>query len=177
MKIVSAQIKIFIPGQNYVTQGKVCEFSDKPTYIATMSPAKWFRNYSGYAISKRILDTFAKLKFNPQIVYDRPDLNTYYTTTRSKFTSKGVLVGYGGHSQYILPIAHWKATEGKPEVPKDYPCLSLTDWEKKMKIANLAPFEPDPPIVEDVTIPDEVRLKMREDFFNKFPEMRRLNNG
>ena len=134
MNIPSAQLKIWIPGQNYVAQGKVCEFEGKMAYLAEMSATKWFRNYSGYAIAKRLLDSFKKIKFNPVIVYYRLDLNTYYTTTRNTFVKKGILVGYGGHSQYVLPITNWKAHEGKPSVPKDFPSLSLTDWEKQVKL-------------------------------------------
>lgn len=171
--IPSAQIKIWIPGQNYVAQGKVCEFEGKMAYLAEMSPTKWFRNYSGYAIAKRLLDSFSKVKFNPVIAYYRPDLNTYYTTTRSKFTAKGILVGYGGHSQYILPIQNWSAKEGQPDVPKNFPQMSLTDWEKAV-IVGKCPTLPKP-IVEDVSIPDSVRLRMREAFYAKFPEQRRAN--
>ena len=123
--IPSAQLKIWIPGQNYVAQGKVCEFEGKMAYLAEMSERKWFRNYSGYAIAKRLLDAFSKVKFNPVILYYRPDLNTYYTTTRSKFTEKGILVHFGGHSQYVLPIHNWNAHSGQPKVPTNFPSLSL----------------------------------------------------
>lgn len=176
MKLISAQIMIFIPGQNYVTQGKVCEFSGKPSYVATMTAAKWFRNYSGYAISQRVITAFKDAKFNPVIVYDRPDLNTYYTTTRGMFIKKGVLVGYGGHSQYVLPISNWKAHEGHVVVPKDFPCISLDEWKRKTLAPPLPEFPPEP-VIEDVTVPDEVRLKLRENFYAKFPEMRRATNG
>lgn len=172
--IPSAQLKIWIPGQNYVAQGKVCEFEGKMAYMAEMSDKKWFRNYSGYAIAKRLLDSFQKVKFNPVIVYYRHDLNTHYTTTRNTFVKKGILVGYGGHSQYVLPINNWKAKLGIPKVPTDFPSLSLTDWQKKVEIEKSGTV-PAPSVVEYVTIPDAVRLKMREDFYTKFPDMRRAN--
>lgn len=173
MKIPSAQLKIWIPGQNFVAQGKVCEFDGKMAYLAEMTATKWFRNYSGYAIAKRLLDSFQKVKFSPVIVYYRLDLNTYYTTTRSNFIKKGILVGYGGHSQYVLPITAWKAHEGKPSVPKDFPSLSLTDWEKKIQLGQSSVATPE--IVEDFTISDSVRLALREKFYSKFPDLRRVN--
>lgn len=173
MTIPSAQLKIWIPGQNYVAQGKVCEFEGKMAYLAEMSEIKWFRKFSGYAIAKRLLDTFSKVKFNPVIVYYRPDLDTYYTTTRSKFIEKGILVNYGGHSQYILPIHNWNAKAGQPLVPTNFPSMSLTDWEKQA-ILSKAPVAPKP-IVENVSIPDAVRLHLREVFFDRFPELRRAN--
>lgn len=174
IKVPSAQLKIWIPGQNFVAQGKVCEFEGKMAYLAEMSEVKWFRKFSGYAIAKRLLDGFAKVKFNPVIVYYRPDLNTYYTTTRSKFIEKGILVHYGGHGQYVLPIHNWTAHEGIPDVPKNFPGLSLTDWLKKVEIVKAGKV-PSAPLVEDVTIPDSVRLKMREDFYAKFPDLRRIH--
>lgn len=168
-KIPSAQITIWIPGQNYVAQGKVCEYNGKMAYMAAMSERKWFRNYNGYAISKRVIDSFAKVKFNPTIIYYRPDLNTTYTTTRSKFTSKGILVCYGGHSQYILPIHNWKATAGIPKTKTDYPTLPLPEWERRSLTPKTIPVE------EKVDIDPHIMIRLKDDFFTKYPELRRTN--
>ena len=121
-----AVISIWIPKQKFVRQGKFCLINDKPCFVANMTAQKWFKNYAGYAISKRILDSFAKLKIKPQIIFKREDLNTYYLTNRTTFQKKGVLVFYGGHSQYVLPMKNWQVKKGKLEnEPRKLPVMSL----------------------------------------------------
>lgn len=122
-----AVLSIYIPKQGHVSQGKFCTVADKPYFIANMTEDKWFRNYSGYAISKRILDSLPR---GTTIVYKRLDLGTHYITNRTRFEKKGVLVAFGGHSQWVLPLRNWKAKPGQMEEPHQLPVMDLEDWKK-----------------------------------------------
>lgn len=123
-----AVLTIFIPNQGFVKQGKFCLINNKSCFIANMTPAKWFRNYGGYAIAKRLLDT---LPSGTKIIYKRVDLGTSYETNKTKFQKKGILIVFGGHSQWCLPLKNWKAVKGMPVEPHDLPVISLDKWLKK----------------------------------------------
>ncbi len=125
-RLPEAVLSIWIPGQGSVPQGKWCYIQDKPCFVANMTLAKWFRNFGGYAISKRILD---KLPRGTKIIYKRLDLNQYYITNKTRFQSKGILVNYGGHSQWVLPLKNWIVKSGKLEnEPTDKPVVDLESW-------------------------------------------------
>lgn len=114
-------LKIFIKGKP-VVQGKYAN----GCYFANMTPAKWFRNFAGYAIAKQILD---ELPRGTKIIYKRVDLNTHYITNKSKFQKKGIMTAYGDHRQWVLPLKNWEAKPGIPEEPKDLPVDTIHDWK------------------------------------------------
>jgi hypothetical protein len=157
-----AQIGIWI-GNKFLAQGKICYYKGKASYIADMSPVKVIRFCNGYAIAKRITDTFAEHDFNPQIIYTRVDMGQFYTTTRSKFTSKGILRDFGGHDQWILPLASWKASKGKVEVEKDYPTMDIREWADMLTHT-----------VEDFTIPDKTKWEALRKVFHPTDQLERV---
>ena len=118
-------LKIFIKGKP-IKQGKYAEIDGKPCYFANMTKAKWFRNYTGYAIAKQILD---ELPRGTKIIYKRVDLNTHYITNKTRIYKKGILFVYGDHRQYCLPLKQWEAKAGMPAEPKDLPVDILSDWK------------------------------------------------
>ena len=124
----SAVLSIWIPKQGHISQGKFCYIGGKPYFIANMTADKWFRNYAGYAISKRILDALPR---GTTIVYKRLDLGTYYIANRTRFEKKGILVAFGGHSQWVLPLKQWGAKAGQIEEPHQLPVMDLEDWKKE----------------------------------------------
>jgi len=144
-----AQVGIWI-GNHFERQGKICLLNKKPVYIASMDEDKVIRFCNGYAISKRILDVFKEHDFSPKIIYTRDDMNTYYTTTRSMFTTMGILRDMGRpghkHSQWILPLAYWNVEQGHVTVPRDYPTMDISEW------ADLLTHN-----VEDFSIPNGVK--------------------
>ncbi|MBI3980693.1 hypothetical protein HY345_01725 [Candidatus Microgenomates bacterium] len=146
-------ISIYIPKQGFVSQGKFCFIAGKPSFVANMTERKWFRNYGGYAISRRILDNLPK---GTQIIFKREDLNQYYTTNATTFRKKGILGSWGGHSQYCLPIKNWKPKEGKLlNEPKDKLIMPLEGWLKSV--------EPAPqPTLTDPLISYKTRAKLAE---------------
>lgn len=105
-----------------------------------MTERKLWRNYNGYGIARRILEALPR---GTVIVYKRADQNSYYLTNKSRFASKGVLVGYGGHSQFVLPIKQWTPKVGQFEEPHQLPVMSLDRWLKASpeKVARTAPRE------------------------------------
>lgn len=112
------------------SQGKFYYLEGKPIYLADMNPNKWWRNYSGYSISKQIIEAFEKLKLRPRIIYRLKDKGTLYETTQTKFKKKGILVAYGGHQQYVLPIKEWKAKQASIEEPHGLPEMTVNLWTK-----------------------------------------------
>jgi hypothetical protein len=127
-----------------------------------MTEAKWFRNYGGYSISKRVLDA---LPPGTKIIYKRIDLNTSYQTNNSKFQKKGILLAYGGHSQWVLPLKNWETLKGMPEEPHKLPIVGLDRW---LKGAGGSVLSAGPHIVEDCSIPNDVRLKLADIFRAKY---------
>lgn len=122
-------LAIWIPKQALVAQGKFCYLEGKPCFIANMTERKLWRNYGGYSISRRLLE---KLPRGTRIIYKRPDLNTYYTTNKNRIQTKGVLVNYGSHTQWVLPLRHWKVFSGTLEnEPKDLPVTDLEKWDSE----------------------------------------------
>ena len=120
-----AVLTIWIPKQGFVRQGKFCLIDNKPCFIANMTARKWWKNYSGYAIAKRILE---KLPRGTRIIFKRVDLNTSYETNKTKFQKKGILVSFGFHSQWCLPLKDWKVIKGMPKEPHQLPVISLDKW-------------------------------------------------
>lgn len=110
-------------------QGKFYYNMGKPVYLADMTPNKWWRNYGGYSISRQILDAFSKVKVRPTIIYRDRVKGMLYITNMTKFKKKGILVAYGGHSQYVLPINSFEAKNVvlKGE-PKGLPVLTVSKW-------------------------------------------------
>jgi hypothetical protein len=149
----STCLKIFIKGHP-VIQGKYAEVNGKPCYFANMTAIKFFRNYSGYAIAKQILDDLPR---GTKIIYKRRDLNTHYITNRQRFYKRGILVVFGNHRQYVLPLKLWEAKAGMPVEPKDLPIDTLSDWkhgevnndEYKRSVGRLAELARQNPIIAE----------------------------
>lgn len=122
-------------------QGKFFYMNKKPVFMADMTPAKWWKNYAGYSISKQILDAFSKVKVRPTIIYRYRIKGMNYFTNMTKFKTKGILVAYGGHSQYVLPIGNWEAKRVSMKgVPMDLPVILLSQWVKTVN--EVAPTKP-----------------------------------
>lgn len=102
----------------------------KPVFLANMTDAKWWRNFSGYSISCQILEAFTKAKIKPLILYKIVGKGLVYQATKTTFYKKGVLVPYGLHRQIVLPIQNWKPfTEALLE-PYNLPILTTDEWLK-----------------------------------------------
>lgn len=117
-------------------QGKFYGVGKKYYYIANIDDAKLFRKFNGYAIAKRLLTKFEELKIrNLTIIYRYVERNTIYITKPSVFKTKGILVAFGGHSQYVLPLKNWEVhqTDFKDD-PKDLPVVDLEKWGKEDKV-------------------------------------------
>jgi hypothetical protein len=115
-------------------QGKFYYENGKPIYLADMTPNKWWRNYGGYSIAKQILEAFSKLKLRPQIVYRVRERGTLYMAKITDFRKKGIMVAYGSHEQYVLPIKSWKGVQAALNDPKGLPVMNLADWMKTTDI-------------------------------------------
>ena len=119
-------------------QGKFYLLGNKPTFLADMTPAKLWRNYNGYSIAKQILEAFSKVKIRPQIIYRVKEKNILYYSTPSYFTKYGILVPYGSHQQYVLPLRKWHAKDEPIWEPFNLRVMNLNDWikgeEKKEKV-------------------------------------------
>lgn len=148
-----AVLTIWIPNQKFVKQGKYCLIDGKPCFIANMTEAKWFRIYAGYGIAKRILDALPR---GTKIIYKRVDLGTSYETNKTKFQKKGILVSFGGHSQWVLPLKNWKVIKGMPVEPHQLPVITLDQWLKKT-------LE-----VQNVSIHPDVMLRLGKEFKAKY---------
>lgn len=116
-------------------QGKFYAVGKKSYFIVNIDDAKLFRKFNGYAISKRLLDKFAELKIrNLTIIYRYVERKTIYITKPSVFKTKGILVAFGGHSQYVLPLKNWQAHQADfKEDPKDLPVIDLEKWGKEIE--------------------------------------------
>jgi len=123
-----------------------------------MTAQKWFRNYGGYSIAKRILDALPR---GTKIIYKRIDQQQYFITNKTKFQKKGILVSFGAHSQWVLPLKNWVVKHGvlKNE-PKDLPVISLDKWTKTG--ASSPPVLATSPPLEDFSIPNDVRLRLKK---------------
>ncbi len=122
-----AVLTIYIFNQGNISQGKFFYLEGKPCFIANMTLAKWWINFKGYSISKRILDSLPR---GTQIIYKRLDLNTYYTANRNRFEKHGILIKAGKfpHDQWVLPLKQWDTHQGKIEEPTNLPLMDLEDW-------------------------------------------------
>jgi len=131
--------------RHHEPQGKFYYHQGKPIYIADVTPNKWWRNYGGYSISRQILDAFSKVKIRPAIIYRDKIKAMVYTSNMTNFKKKGILVAYGGHSQYVLPINRWDAKniliKGEPY---NLPVITVANWIKTKK-----PDPNEPPAPED----------------------------
>lgn len=145
-------------------QGKFFYLEGKPIYLADMTPNKWWRNYSGYSISKQIIEAFEKLKLRPRIIYRLKDKGTLYEATQTKFKKKGILVAYGGHSQYVLPIKEWTAKQAVLTDPHQLPVMSVDDWVKSTESYIGMDFAGNEPVVIDLS----VKKRLAEDFRARF---------
>lgn len=131
------------------SQGKFYYLNGKPVFLADMTPAKWWRSFGGYSISKQILDAFSKLKIRPQIIYRLKEKAILYFTTPTVFKKKGILVPYGFHEQYVLPIHNFKAVSVRLESePTNLPVMVLADWMKTNEFAGNKTLEIAEPVQE-----------------------------
>ena len=112
-------------------QGKIFQKDGRWIYLADMTPAKLFYKVNGYAISRHILDAFSKAKIKPRILYRLKEKGIVYETVASTFKSKGILVNYGNHTQWILPLNKWKVVNLELNERKDYPTISVSEWLKE----------------------------------------------
>jgi len=154
-KLPEAILSIYIK-KNLTEQGKFCFIDRKPSFIANMTPAKWFKNFAGYAIAKQIL---TKLPRGTRIIYKRNDLNTHYITNKTGFYRKGVAINYGDHQQIVLPIKEWKWFKGKPKEKYNLSKMVLSKWKKKGEKRHL---------IEDYTIPLDIKARLKEVYRRRF---------
>lgn len=154
MNLSPAVLRIWIKGKPLV-QGKFCYLNGKPVYIANMTSAKLSINGWGYAIAKQILDAFGKAKVKPRIIYKRADLQQHYITNRHKFQTKGIFRNDGDHQQFWLPLKNWEAHNGLPEEPYKLSVMDVSKWLKSGRQEER--------VIEDVSIPDDVRLRLRDE--------------
>ena len=140
-KFPQARLSIFISGTP-VLQGKFYYLNEKSVFLVNIDDNKLFRNYNGYAIATQIVETFKKAKLRPIILYKHITRNLIYQTTLGKFTSKGVLVNYGGHRQYVLPISNWTFFKDDLNEPYNLPSISVDNWLKTpVKTLHIDPQE------------------------------------
>lgn len=132
----NAVLSIYIPNQGFAPQGKICRIDEKWHFIANMTDKKLWRNYNGYSIAKRILDS---LPYGTKIVYKRVDLNFYYSTNKSTFEKKGILVPYGSHRQWVLPLKNWEAHSGQFEEPHNLAVMNVDKWLRAGKTREVSP--------------------------------------
>ena len=153
-----AVLTIWIPGQKFIPQGKFCLIDEKPCFVANMTEAKLWRNYGGYAISKRILNALPR---GTKIIFKRVDQQQYFITNKTKFQTKGILVSFGGHSQWVLPLKNWIIKHGTlKNEPKDLPVISLDRWVGSRDEQATCSRPP----LEDFSIPIDVKLRLKEVF-------------
>jgi hypothetical protein len=161
-KLKQAVISIYYKdkfGQlHYEPQGKFFYLDEKPVFLADMTDSKLWRKFNGYSIAKRLLEAFADLKIKPQIIYRLKTKGTLYYAKSSYFTTKGILVAYGDHQQYILPVKNFDAKQGSISgEPMNLPKMRLEDW-KKSEQREAPQFNVD----EKVVIAPEVRMSLSE---------------
>ncbi|HYD35525.1 MAG TPA: hypothetical protein VD999_05635 [Vitreimonas sp.] len=125
-------------------QGKFFYLDGKPVFLADMNPNKLWRKFNGYSIAKQILEVFSELKLRPQIIYRLKSSGLLYYAKPTSFTTKGIMVSYGNHQQYILPIKNFEAKQkALINEPKNLPLLDLDRW-KKLEEINFPEPEPRP---------------------------------
>lgn len=123
------RLSIFISGTP-ILQGKIYYLNEKPVFLVNIDDNKLFRNYNGYAIAAQIVETFKKAKLRPTILYKHVTRNLIYQATLGKFTTKGALVNYGGHRQYVLAMPHWTFFKEDLNEPYNLPSMSVDQWLK-----------------------------------------------
>ena len=128
----TARLSIFIKDKP-VLQGKFYTLNEKPVFLVNIDDNKLFRNYNGYSIAQQIIEGFSKAKLRPLILYKHITRNIIYQTTPSTFTKKGVLVDYGGHKQFVLPIKNWKTFKGDLQEPYNLPQMTIDELIKPPK--------------------------------------------
>ena len=109
-------------------QGKFFYLEGKPVFIA--DDRQLWTKFNGYSISKQILEAFTKSKIRPQIIYRFKHMSQLYYAKPSTFKSKGILVSFGGHEQYILPKTHFDAKHATIHDPHGLSEMSVSDWIK-----------------------------------------------
>lgn len=130
--------------KHHEPQGKFFYAYNKAIYLADMTSHKWWNNYGGYSISKQILDAFSRVGERPTIVYRIKNSTTFYTANMTTFKKMGVLVAYGGHAQYVLPIGKWKVHEGKIKGEAfNLPVVTVANWIKSKNEDPNDAFVPD----------------------------------
>jgi len=154
-----AVLTIFIPKQGFVRQGKVCLIDGKPCFVANMTARKEWKVYSGYSIAKRILDALPR---GTKIIYKRIDQQQYFITNKTKFQKKGILVSFGAHSQWVLPLKNWIVKHGiLPNEPHQLPVISLDKWTKT---GVSGAGQTSSPQIEDFSIPLDIKLRLKKVF-------------
>ena len=113
-------------------QGKVYPDGKKWVYLADVDDGKLWRNYNGYSIAKQLTDAFSKLKLRIRICYRLKPQGLMYETNLSTITgSKSILINYGGHSQWCLPLKNWKVKKAIQDDPHGLPVIDLDKWSKE----------------------------------------------
>lgn len=155
--MINCRLNIWI-NRKLVPQGKIYQQDGRWIYLADITENKWWRNYSGYSISAQILEAFTKAKIKPRIIYNLYKEGILYETNKSAFYKKGILVPWGSHRQYCLPIQNWKVCRDEICEPFNLPDLDVSKWLKPN-------MEPD-----NVSISSSVMLKLKADFDKKYPK-------
>jgi hypothetical protein len=151
MTLPPARLSIWIKGK-VIPQGKFFYREHKPCFLVNITKNKWFRIGGGYTIAAQILEAFTKAKVRPQILYRLTDKGITYSANKSKFYSKGVLIPWGSHRQYCLPIKNWEVFREVVNEPFHLPDMTVDNWLKEKE---------EPHIVEDFSMSVDIMERLR----------------
>jgi hypothetical protein len=131
----NARLSIWIKNRP-VLQGKFYYRDDKPVFLVNIDRKKWWKNYAGYSISAQILEAFSNARLRVLILYNLKEEGMVYWTKPTTFKKYGILVKWGGHRQYVLPINRWSLFargEFKLNEPFKLPAMTIDEWLKPEK--------------------------------------------
>ena len=112
-------------------QGKIYQDGKKWIYLADVDEKKLWHNYNGYSIAKQLTDAFSKLKLRVRICYRLKRQGLMYETNLSTITgAKSILINFGGHSQWVLPLKNWKVLKAIQDDIHGLPVTDLNKWSK-----------------------------------------------
>jgi hypothetical protein len=128
----NAILTITYKGKEY-PQGKYFQdwLTRKHYFVVNIDKEKWWNNYGGYSISKEVLDAFSFFHLRCRILYVEKKKGIMYEANSTAFYTCGILVPYGNHEQYVLPIKHWKSSNlnlRSIHEPFQLKNMKLRDW-------------------------------------------------
>ena len=157
-------LAIWIKGR-LIPQGKIYKLNDKWVFLANVDDNKeWGKTGTlpkGYAIAAQVLEAFEKAKIRPKILYKHTTKGIVYLANRSVFQSKGILLPYGSHRQFLLPFKGWKFFTDDLQEPYQLPITDINKWVKG------------PNFDEQPKIDTSVMMRLKKEFNRKY----RLTQG